>query len=412
MRLKKGVRFHDGSPLTAETVVRFLQKHASSKRVGLQNVTNITPSEDGTVTMTLSAADIFLLPTLNELMLTHPDNDDVATGPFTLVSRAPVTDVRRFDDYHGGRSDLTGVTIQTFESQRSAWAALMRGEVDVVQEVSRDSVEFMEGSSNVSTYPSVQAFYLALVFNHRHTILKNPEVRRAIVEALDRPSIIDRAMRGKGRLAQDPIWPFHWAYPPNAPRHGFDPKSAADRLERAGYRLPEFGKQGEQLKRLSFKCMVFSEDPQFERIALLVQRQLFEIGIDMDVELLSLETLIKRATAADYDALLIPMYAGRTMDYTYRFWRSGVAEAQMVNSGYTGADGLFDQLRGSLSDEATRRVVNDLVNRFHADVPAVFLAWTEVTRAVSTRFDVGSSSSQDPFFNIWQWNRREVAAPR
>jgi ABC-type transport system substrate-binding protein len=139
---------------------------------------------------------------------------------------------------------------------------------------------------------------------------------------------------------------------------------------------------------------------------------LFEVGVDMDVELLSLETLIQRATAGKYDALLIPMYAGRTMDYTYRFWRSGIAEAQMVNSAYTGADELLDQLRGSLSDDSTKRVVHDLVNQFHADVPAVFLAWTEVTRAVSTRFDVGNSSRQDPFFNIWQWNRREVAASR
>lgn len=413
IRIKEGVRFHDGSTLTPETVVRFLQKHASNKNVGLQNVTAVDPSGENTVTLRLSSPDAFLLPALNELMLTHPDNNDVATGPFTLVSRSPIVDVRRFDNYHGGKSALARVTIQTFETQRSAWAALMRHEVDVVQEVSRDSVEFMKGSSSVDTYPSVQAYYLGLIFNQRHSVLKNPQVRRAVVEALDRPSIIERAMRGKGRLAhEDPIWPFNWAYPDSPPRHDFNPQRAADRLDKAGHTLPASGQKGQQRKRLSFKCMVFSEDPQFERIALLIQRQLFDIGVVMEVELLTLETLIKRASAADYDALLIPMYAGRSMDYTYRFWRSGTTEAQMLNSGYTGADELFDQLRRSLSEKTTRRVVNDLVNQFHADVPAVFLAWTEVTRAVSTRFSVGSSGSQDPFFNIWQWRPREVSASR
>jgi peptide/nickel transport system substrate-binding protein len=288
----------------------------------------------------------------------------------------------------------------------------MRGEVDAVQEVGRDSVEFMERSSNIATYPTVQAFYLTLLFNHRHSALKNVEVRRAIVEALDRGAIIERAMRGKGQIADGPIWPFHWAYPNNPPQYRSDSERAATRLDRAGLALPTTGRQGEQRKRFSFKCIVYNEDPQFERIALLIQRQLFDVGIVMEIELLDLKTLVERSSAGNYDALLIQMYAGRAMDYTYRFWRSGESEAQMVNSGYSGADDLLDKLRLSITDERTRQVLGELVARFHDDVPAAFLAWTEVTRAVSTRFNVGGSSSQDPLFNIWQWRPLQESESR
>ena len=409
MQLKAGVLFHDGSPLSAEIVARSLQKHVSTKQVGLQHVTEVRASAEDTVTISLSEPDFFLLPALNELMLTHPDNRDVATGPFRLVSRSPVIDVRRFENYHGGNSALGGVTIQTFDTQRSAWAALMRGEVDVVQEVSREHIEFIRGD-NVKTYPSVQAYYLALMFNHRHPLLRRVHVRRAIAEAIDRSAIIQQAMRGKGRRAEDPIWPFHWAYPADLPLQEYDPERAAATLDKAGFRLPTASRQGEQRKRLSFRCLVYSEDPQFERIARLIQRQLFDIGVAMEIELTNMETFQKRAGAGDYDAFLMQMYSGRAMDFTYRFWRSGEAQAQMVNSGYTGADQIFDELRGSFSDDMTRQAVARLVRRFREDVPAVFLAWTELTRAVSTRFDVGSSGSQDPFHSIWQWRPREAAS--
>jgi ABC-type transport system substrate-binding protein len=367
--------------------------------------------EDG-VTITVSRPDFFLLPALNELMLTHPDNEDLATGPFSLASRTPIVEARRFRDYHGGQTALSAIRIQTFDTQRSAWAALMRGEVDVVQEVARDSVEFMQRSSNIATYPTVQPFYLALVFNHRHPTLAKVEVRRALAEAIDKRGVIDRAMRGKGRLAADPIWPFHWAYPQSAPRREYDPTIASSRLDTAGFPFPRNARKDQPRSRLSFRCMVYNEDPQFERMALLIQRNLFDIGVVMDIELVDLNTLVARASKSEYDALLIQMHSGRTMDYMYRFWRSEASEAKMVNSGYTGVDTLLEDLRRSLTDQETAQTVNNLVNRFHEDVPAVFLAWTEVTRAVDKRFDVGEATGQDPFFNIWQWRVREETSAR
>jgi peptide/nickel transport system substrate-binding protein len=412
LQVRDGVRFHDGSHLAPDVVARFLEKHTGEQRFGFLHIKGIETAPNGDVLVRLSQPDFFLLPELTEIKLTHPEAPDVGTGPFKLISRKPSIEVRRFDDYHSGRSALTGVRIQTFDTQRAAWAALMRNEVDVVQEVTRDSAEFMDDASSINTFRSLQPFYIPLLFNVRHPAFKHVEVRRAIVEVIDKTEIIDRAMRGRGRIAQDPIWPFHWAYPQGRAAHKVDVAHATARLDRAGFLLPSTGRPGELKKRFGFTCLVYN-DPQFERIALLVQRQLFDVGIAMDIELVDLQTLTaKRAHSGEYDALLLPVAAGRAMDYTYRMWRSGADGAQMLNSGYTGVDELFDELRTSWTDPETRRVVAKLVNRFDYDAPAVFIAWTEVTRAVSSRFDVGESSSQDPFFNMWQWRPLEVTAGR
>jgi peptide/nickel transport system substrate-binding protein len=411
LELRTGVKFHDGSLLTPEMVVRFLTKFRGEKRIGFQHVEEVEAATDGNVLVRLSQPDFFFLPELNELKLTHPDAPDVATGPFRLISRSPSVEVQRFDQYHAGRSALAGARIETFDTQRAAWAALIRGEVDVVQEISRDAVDVLEDSSNIETFRSLQPFYIPLLFNQRHRAFKHVEVRRAIVEAIDREAILEHALRNRGRIAFDPIWPFHWAYPANTPTHDADLASAAKRLDRAGFPVSQPGRTGEIKKRFAFKCLVYKE-AQFESIALHLQRQLFDVGIAMEIELLDLQALVARSGAAQYDALLLPVASSRAMDYTYRMWRSGADGAAMLNSGYTGADELLDQLRRSWTDEETRQILAALAQRFHEDSPAAFIAWTEVTRAVSSRFDVGEDRAQDPFFNMWQWRPVDARADR
>ena len=86
----------------------------------------------------------------------------------------------------------------------------------------------------------------------------------------------------------------------------------------------------------------------------------------------------------------------------------------MQNTGYSGADEVFDRLREARTDQADyeeviRIGVGDLRQRFYEDVPAVFLAWTKTTRAVDARFDVGNRNDPDIFANLWKW---QLASPQ
>ena len=411
LQLKPNVQMHDGTPLAADLVAMLLRPGAGPAQWGFEHVTEVTSPTPSTVLIRLTRPDLFLLNGLADRKIVHPDAPDVSTGPFRLIRRTPSVVVRRFDRYHGGASALAGVQIIPYDTPRSVWAALMREEVDAAQEISRDSVEFMERSSTIRTYPSIQPFYIPLVFNLRHHALKQVEVRRALTEALDRPAIIERAMRGRGRMAEAPIWPAYWAYTAHSMRYSYDPENAEARLDKAGFPLPTTGRPGEFRKRFRFTCMVYNEDPQYERIALMVQQQLFEIGVDLQIELVDLDTFGARAAAGDFDAFLMRANAGRSLDFTYRFWRSSLsAPLLMQSSGYTGADQALDQLRASTSEAAIRAAVSELAKKFYEDAPAAFIAWMVVTRAVNTRFvvDVGG---QDPFSSIWRWRPSDLDAP-
>lgn len=407
VRLKRGIRLHNGEPLTADLVARSLQAQVAAARKDstllFDTVQRI--SVDGELLVVeLSRPDALLVSELLGLRISDPQHPDNGTGPFRIVRRSPELQTERFDHYHGGAPEISGVRIVTFESQRSAWAAMLRGEVDAVQEINRGSVEFLERSSTARTYTFLQPFYIPLVFNLRHDALRHVEVRRAITEALDREAIVAKSMHGHGRVADGPIWPLHWAYSGTHPRYSYDPKSAADRLDRAGFAIRRAAEPSEPDARFTFRCLFWSEDPQYERIALMVQRQLFDVGIDVQLEPATLAELRVRAAAGDFDAFLMRTNASRSLDLTYRFWRSTPSsEPAMQRSGYSGADGVLDLLQQSTTDEEVRRAVEALSRRFYEDAPAAFIAWTEITRGVNSTFEVPEVGAEDPFSKIWQW---------
>ena len=77
--------------------------------------------------------------------------------------------------------------------------------------------------------------------------------------------------------------------------------------------------------RFAFTCLVLAGDDRFERIAQLVQRQLYAVGIDMQIEPLSLKELQPRLTSGDFDAFLLEEAGGRMLSWAYRFWHSPAA---------------------------------------------------------------------------------------
>jgi hypothetical protein len=76
----------------------------------------------------------------------------------------------------------------------------------------------------------------------------------------------------------------------------------------------------------------------------------------------------------------------------------------MQNTGYDGADAVLDRLRQARGEQDIRVAIGDLRQRFYEDVPAVFLAWPQITRAVDSRFDIGNPSDPDIFANLWRWH--------
>ena len=133
---------------------------------------------------------------------------------------------------------------------------MMRGDIDVLQDVGRDTVDFVEAESSVQVYRFLRPYYYPLVFNVRNPTLKSKEVRQALSQAVDRQTIVTKAMHGRGRVADGPIWPFHWAHSEAQRKYPYNPEAARLRLEAAGLTVNRNPQPGRMPSRLRFTCLL------------------------------------------------------------------------------------------------------------------------------------------------------------
>lgn len=403
VQLRPGIRFHDDTPVTAEGVTAILAKEIK-RSDGFEAVTSLKAPDPQTILIHLNRPDGFLPNVLASTLIIDDRKPNIGTGPFKLVTQSTQLEAVRNTSYYRGVPGIERIRVVPYSTPRAAWVGLMRGDTDMALEINKESVEFLEGAARFETDSSIQPYYIPLVFNFRNPILARPEVRRAIADAIDRDEIVSHGMRGRGQVADDPIWPSHWAYNAAARRHSFNPNAARVRLDAAGLPL-RAATPGQRASRFQLKCMFYNGEPQFERIALLLQRQLAAVGIDLVLEGLTSSEMRNRLRDGQFDSYLFQLTSGRDLTWAYRFWHSpsGALGTVLQNTGYNGADAVLDRLRQAWHDEDIRIGVGDLRQRFYDDVPAVFLAWTQVTRAVDARFDVLDRADPEIFANMWKW---------
>ena len=130
---------------------------------------------------------------------------------------------------------IAQVVIKPFEQLRTAWASLLRGEVDMVTDVPPDAVQFIK-NDDVDVVSYSRPFQYLVAFNSRRPLFSSPVVRRALNYAVDRQLVIDRVLQGRGLPSTGPLWPKHWAYDSSIPPYTFDPALAMSLLDGAGLR--------------------------------------------------------------------------------------------------------------------------------------------------------------------------------
>jgi peptide/nickel transport system substrate-binding protein len=398
--LRRGLAFQNGQPITSAEVRAAIQPDprvpVAATQPGLRDVVAIEAPTPHEVVIRLKRPNALLLEGLN--MSPVSGDQGAGAGPFRLDARTPgKATLGRFDRYFRGRSAVAGISIAEFPSQREAWSAMLRGDVDVLYDVAPDAFEFVKESPNAHIASYLRPYVIALVFNAKHPRLGRRDVRRALNQAIDRRVVIDAVAGGRGVPAVDPIWPNHWARDAAAPTFTFDAGAARAGLDAAGLRRAAGPRPG---PRFSFTCLV-QADPRYERLALLIQRQLYGVDVDMRLEALPISEFQGRVSAGRYDAFLGELIASHGLGFTYLVWHS--KPESFIRTGYAGADAALDRVRGARTDDEMRAAVQALQQTMHEDPPAAFLYWAQTSRAVSRRFVLPAGDGVDIIRSIDRW---------
>jgi peptide/nickel transport system substrate-binding protein len=265
----------------------------------------------------------------------------------------------------------------------------------MLYEVSPDAVDSLTGGTTVSLFTFARPYQYVIAFNQRSATLRDPRVRRALNSAIDRAALVRDGLDGRGVPSFGPIWPQNWAFAPNLPHFEFAPQAAAAEFQKASNQ-PRSGAQREPFR---FKCLV---PAGYERVVLLVKRQLEMVGVEMEIEEAPPDRVFQAISDSSFEAVFLDMVSGPSLFRSYQWWHS----AGLFNPGTLGGgaiDAALDRIRYAGSDDEYRSGVGAFQRAVLDNPPGIFLAWTERTRAVNRRFDVAAEPGRDILTTLRLW---------
>jgi peptide/nickel transport system substrate-binding protein len=251
-KLRKGVKFHNGAPLTSKDVAFSVEKMRDTKGGSLQapnfkDVTEIQTPDDLTVVfVTKNPLAIFLDRLENRFILSKVAGDKfgdklydnpIGTGPYKFVSyqRGGNMVFTRNDDYWGAKAAIKEVIFRKVTEDAARLAALEAGQADFINNVPVHEVARLEKHPRVriDKVEGLRMFFLA--FNMAHKPWDNKLVRQAANYSVDAPAIVRNIFDGVGYPCNGPVGSNVIGADPKLKRYPYDPKRAKDLLVKAGF---------------------------------------------------------------------------------------------------------------------------------------------------------------------------------
>ena len=380
-KLRKGVRFHDGTPFTADDVLFTFERapnvEGSPSSFGIYTRgKTVVKVDDHTVHIKTAApyplmpndvSQVFIVSRKNSAGAKTPDFNSgkasIGTGPYRFAEYAPGNRivVQRNKLYWGPLPPWDKVTFRPIKSDPSRVAALLAGDVDIIDEVPSTDMERLKKDSRVTISQTVSNRIIYLHLDHFRDDspfvrakdggpIKNPlrdrRVRLAISKALDRDLIVSRVMEGvaikAGQLLPEGFFGVSAKLKPLA----FDPDGAKKLLAEAG--VPN-----------GFRITVHGPNdryPNDAKIAEAVGQMLSRIGIDTQVVTMTSSVFFREASTGSPDK-------GPKFSFILVGWGSGTGEAssplKSLLATFNRDKGMGASNRGRYSNSEVDKLIDD-----------------------------------------------------
>lgn len=433
VRLRPDVRFHDGTPLTADDVVftwqALLDPQAASPLRGRFDLANVLREvralDPQTVEFSLARTDPAFIHKLyvgivprhllagKDVKSDRFNREPVGTGPYVFRAWRPGERIvlERNPDYFREGPRIPRL-VYTFVEDENARAALLRsGEVDAAGLPPRLAAGFRDDSRfQVVEVPSADA--RVAVLPSEDPDLQDPRVRRALSLAVNRQAMVDGILSGAGEPAYGPF--IRGAAPPAIP---YDPDQARDLLRQAGWTPGADGFLQRDGRRLAFTLLYPASDSVRKELALAVRSDLAAVGVDATVEGVGWDVIYQRLGEAGN-----VFGWGQPYDPELELWdlfHSSLNEDDdpLTNPGHLRSreiDGALEAARRSLDPQQRQAAYRRLQEALQADGTWLYLVQLRhvvVLPAGLTNVQVQTEGHAHGFsrgvaWNIEQWELR------
>ena len=270
-KLRRGVKFHDGSDFTAADVVASIERvpkvpnspspfTAYTKQI--QKIEVVDPHTIRFKTATpypLMPSDMSQVAIISRQFANATTEDfnsgkaAIGTGPYKLVrfAKGDRLELARNDAWWGGKTPWDKVTLRILTQDAARVAALLAGDVQVIEAVPTADVAKLKTDKRLAIYRSVSDRLMYVHMDSDRAVtptvtakdgkpldrnpLKDARVRKALSKMVNRPAIVERVMEGEAVPAGQVVPDFLFGATKNLKVEAYDPEGAKKLLAEAGY---------------------------------------------------------------------------------------------------------------------------------------------------------------------------------
>ena len=427
IKLREGVKWHDGANFTAKDV-KFTIDQIKSEGVNsiyksnVRNVTKLDIVDNYTIRLTLDADIPFFeyyltFPILSEnyflgqdFLTTSKNRNPVGTGKYKVYAEEDGSlTLNRYKDYWGkkGNDETYGIKtihVYMYSSMGEIYNSFKIGNIDFIT-TNNLYVENYIGTIgyNRKDYKGKEYDFIAL--NTTSSVLSHPEVRKAISFAIDKSSIIANVYNSKFYGAEFPLDYNNWLYKQNNTSAGYNPAQADTILSENGWELRNsVWRKSENYNtiRTNLILVVNSANAERVKVAEIIKQQLANVGINIT---------IRQATDSQYQNYL----ANKNYDMIMLGTRSPLSPN--VNT-YLGAGNysnyynaeltsILNEINNITDDNLLSEKYKRIYEIYHADMPFISLYFNRSTVCYSTNL-MGEITPNcfNVFYNVENWYRQ------
>ena len=335
-KLRKGVKFHDGSDFTAADVVASIERvpkvpnspspfTAYTKQIQKMEVVDPYTIRFRTATpYPLMPSDMTQVAIISKAYATASTEDfnsgkaAIGTGPFKLAryAKSDRVDLARNDAWWGGKPAWEKVTLRILPQDAPRVAALLSGDVQIIENVPTADVGKLRGNKQLTMYKAISDRLIYLHLDSARDAspfvtdkagaplaknpLRDPKVRKALSKMINRPAIVERVMETEAVMAGQLVPDFLFGATKNLAVEKFDVQGAKKLLAEAGY--PE-----------GFGLTIHTPNNRYvndEQIAQAVAQMLSRGGVPTKVVAMPSATYFTQATDLKFSFMLLGWSTG------------------------------------------------------------------------------------------------------
>jgi len=433
-RLRRGVKWHDGQPFTAEDV-RFTYeamihpKTPTGYKDDFLGVKDVEILDPHTVRITYPEPRARALQSWGMNMLPkHLLAKAVAEGKLKEApqnSRPIGTGAYRFHewksgekvvlvanpDYYGGRPYLGRVVYRIIPSQGTIFLELKAKGVDLA---SLTALQYMRQTEYPAfrkayrkyRYPSTGYTYFG--FNLKDSRFADRRVRWAFAHAINKQELIDGVVLGMARDATGPLRPGTWAWTDKVTRYEYSPEKARALLAEAGWkdRNGDGVLEDKDGKPFQFTIRTNQGNEERKKVAEIIQQRLKDVGVSAEIQVIEWSSFLKEFIKKRRFEAIVMGWGVPVDPDQYVVWHSSEARPEGLNNiqyANPEVDALLERGRASCVQEDRLKYYHRLQEVLAEDLPIVFLYFRDALPVVSARVRGLEPAPAGILYNFPEW---------